>query len=100
MQRDLDRYQPDRGRLRLPTAGVAREPWMRPAADLQPDPVPGQEDMGGRTHRHGHVPRPLRAGRQPEQPITEVERLPVRVYVAEPREDVCPAVAVATGTDP
>jgi hypothetical protein len=44
---DVDRDQSRGGRRRLGCSGAAGEPRMGFAGDLEPEPVPGREAVGG-----------------------------------------------------
>src|SRR4029077_7469136 len=57
--------QRGRGAQRLPGAGVAGVPGVRAAGDLETEPVPAPEPVGGGPEREPYPDRAVRLGRGP-----------------------------------
>jgi hypothetical protein len=82
------RHETLRDGRELPGAGVAREPRVGAARDLQPEPGARPEPVRHAVEFESYDPRCIRAGIQPEQRVTHVPRPPFRVDLAQPGEDI------------
>jgi hypothetical protein len=102
---DVNCGQARRRGHRFTGAGVAREPRMRAAGDLQPQPVARFEPVRRRAHGHGHLGPAVRVvsagavpggvipgdavaagGQMPEQAVADVLRMSPRIDITQPGE--------------